>query len=343
MAAPLIRLADRIRALDFVPGFDPITMDQSTTPVLRAISTRIGEALRRGVPVIVGDNIAEFYYAGTDKENWDVNHDFPGLVPPFPQFWIEWCRPSTVRSEVHGVSDPATTTFPFSGVLVDAVSPEEGVALWGREQLAAYRDLVAGARWLYRLQPIGYARDNEMTKLMGVPEIFALVAGHFWLAVDAAGKVTKFLCTALSNATSITGQPYVDLLGHEAPLWIHPCLLTLVFLNLRNGTLAPAAAHAPVKFARSWERKHEQPLVRYHTVVVDPSRTSKPTLPGPGDDRKMPVHLVRGTLVTYHDEDGKRLFGKYAGVFFRPPHVRGNAKEGVSMHDYRVKAPRTAS
>jgi hypothetical protein len=338
MTAPLVRLADRIRATETMAAFDPITMNDSNTLQLRRISAEIGEALRRDTPVVVGDNVAEWYYAGTDKEHWEIKEDFPVLVPPFERFWVEWCQPSVVRSEVYGIHNPEVSTFPFVGVLVDAVSPEAGVALWGYSQLRDYATLVAGARWVYRLQPIGYVRDR-----LGIPEAFAHVAGCYWIAVDERGSVTKFLCTALSEALAITGVPYVDLLGHEAPVFCHPCLLTISFMNLRNGTLTPAAPHAPVKFEKSWERKHPLPLVRYRTVIVDPGRTGKPSLPGPGSDRAMPFHRVRGHFVTYADEDGKRLFGKYHGTFIRPPHVRGSKEEGESIHDYKVKAPRQAS
>jgi hypothetical protein len=112
--------------------------------------------------------------------------------------------------------------------------------------------------------------------------------------------------------------------------------MTITFLNLKNGTITPADQYAPDKFAKNYARKHDQPLVRYHRVIVDPNRTTKPSLPGPGTGRTMPVHLVRGHLATYGGAKGL-LFGKYAGTYFRPPHVRGDKREGVSTHDYAVK------
>src|SRR5215471_4207315 len=136
-------------------GFDPITMNQANTAVLRDTSAIIGESLRRGTPVIVADHIAEYYYAGSDKEHWEIKTDFPLLIPPFSRFWVEWHAPSIVRSEQYGISDPKTTTFPFVGVLVDAGSPQEMMPIWGAHELPAYGNLTAGARWVMRLQPMG--------------------------------------------------------------------------------------------------------------------------------------------------------------------------------------------
>lgn len=326
MTAPLIRLADRIRTVTVMESFDPIALDDTNTVILNGLARDIRAALVLGAPVIVGDAIAEYYYAGTDKEHWQLKTDFPCLVPPFMNFWIEWAGPSTVRSEVYGTVSADISAFPFCGALVTVRPAAAASTLWGLSNLDAFDGFRDGATWCWRFQPVGFIHDY-----------FAIPAGDYWIATDATGNVTNYVCT------SYVGGNYVDTLGWQAPLFIHPALLTITFLNLKNGALTPAALHAPEKFAKHFARKHELPLVRFHTVVVDSSKTSKPTLPGAGSDRAMPVHLVRGTLVTYADEDGKRLFGKLHGTFFRPPHTRGNAREGIALHDYTVKAPKKAS
>jgi hypothetical protein len=53
------------------------------------------------------DNVAEYLYAGTDQEEWDVKKDFPCLAPPFPVFWMEFCRPSRIVSRAAGVQSNA--------------------------------------------------------------------------------------------------------------------------------------------------------------------------------------------------------------------------------------------
>ena len=47
-----------------------------------------------------------------------------------------------------------------------------------------------------------------------------------------------------------------------------------------------------------------------------------------------PLHSCRGHFRTYTPEHG--LFGKVAGTFWIPPHMRGNADHGVVVKDYEV-------
>jgi hypothetical protein len=53
--------------------------------------------------VFVIDEIAEYFYAGTDQETWSVYEDFPNLAPPYPVYWMEWRRPSKIVSDRYGV------------------------------------------------------------------------------------------------------------------------------------------------------------------------------------------------------------------------------------------------
>ena len=344
MTAPLIRLADRLRSTADKPAFDPICMDDSNAVVMQDILSKVTGALLAGAPVIVGDNVSEFYYAQSDKEHWEIKTDFPLLIPPFKRFWVEWCQPSLIRSKVYGITKPESSSFTLTGTLVTVGTPTEMTAEWGvfPSQRDDYSKLASGADWLWRFQPVAML-SGQVAALFGHSEIFGVPAADYWFATNTAGAVINFVCTTTSNATAINGGSYVELVGKEAPVFTHPALLTMTFLNLRNGTITPAELRAPPKFARNYAKRKGRELVRFHTVVVDPSRTSKPMLPGAGTGRQMPLSLVRGHIVTYLDEPGRRLFGKYSGTFMIPPHTRGNAKEGVSVHDYKVKALKEAS
>jgi hypothetical protein len=339
MTAPLIRLADRLRTLAPKPAFDPISLSDANARFMSETLDRITSALRAGVPVIVGDPVSEYYYCGSDQEDWQIKGDFPCLVPPFPNFWIEWTQPSQIRSRVYGVTRPETACFSMTGTLASVRRPDEASAWWNPVNRAEFLALIDGCEWVWRFTSVGYL-TGKMAAALHMDDTFAVPVGDFWITTDALGNVVNYVVSSQADGPSITGEPYIDLLGREVPLFLHPGLLTITFLNLKNGTLAPAALHAPPKFAKNYAKRHDQELVRYHTVIVDPNRTTKPTLPGAGTGREMPVHLVRGHFVTYPDEPGKRLFGRYAGTFFREAHVRGSAKEGVSHHDYTVRAPR---
>ncbi len=53
--------------------------------------------------LIVADNVATYYYEGTDQEVWSFQRDFPNSAPPFGQYFIECRAPRRIISRVHGV------------------------------------------------------------------------------------------------------------------------------------------------------------------------------------------------------------------------------------------------
>lgn len=75
---------------------------------------------------------------------------------------------------------------------------------------------------------------------------------------------------------------------------------------------------------------------RYHTLVVRPPGAKSDT---PSQDIGiMPRHVCRGHFSEYGPEFGKGLlFGRYAGRFYIPPHLKGDKKNGVVEKDYEVR------
>jgi hypothetical protein len=81
-----------------------------------------------------------------------------------------------------------------------------------------------------------------------------------------------------------------------------------------------------------------KPFVRYHTINIEPM---KKVLRTEGrietEGLKRALHICRGHFSHYSEE--KPLFGKYAGTFWVPAHVRGSLDEGLVVSDYNVKGP----
>lgn len=76
---------------------------------------------------------------------------------------------------------------------------------------------------------------------------------------------------------------------------------------------------------------------RYHVLVVRPPGAKSDH---PGEEiGTMPRHICRGHFAEYGPEFGKGLlFGKYAGRFYVPPHMKGDKKNGTVLKDYEVRA-----
>lgn len=111
----------------------------------------------------------------------------------------------------------------------------------------------------------------------------------------------------------------------------------LMILGCKNVSLK-ACDNEPKQARRAAKRHGGTPdSYRYHTLVVRPPGAKSDS---PGQDIGiMPRHVCRGHFAEYGPEFGKGLlFGKYAGRFFIPPHLKGDKKNGVVEKDYMVAA-----
>lgn len=77
--------------------------------------------------------------------------------------------------------------------------------------------------------------------------------------------------------------------------------------------------------------------ISYKSVRINPHAMHKYTngCGIPGTLGSVPLHLCRGHFAEYTEE--RKLFGKYVGRYWIPPHVRGNPELGTVEKDYEVK------
>ena len=131
-------------------------------------------------------------------------------------------------------------------------------------------------------------------------------------------------------------------------------LLTLSFLHCKNVTLKtveepgsseqspPSSRKAQKKKRRKQTAIRDQqpvqpgPTVTYHILDVEPMKQVLRT-EGQAEQQglKRAMHICRGHFAHY--EEGKGLFGKYHGTYWRAQHVRGSAEQGTRIKDYRIK------
>lgn len=119
---------------------------------------------------------------------------------------------------------------------------------------------------------------------------------------------------------------------------LHVPLLAICFAHCKNVRMVDGDQIAP-KLAKSFEKKHGRPPVIFKTLEIDPMRE---VLRREGQAEttglKRALHICRGHFSTYTPE--RPLFGKIAGQFWVPAHVRGRSSEGVVSKEYAVRAPR---
>lgn len=122
---------------------------------------------------------------------------------------------------------------------------------------------------------------------------------------------------------------------HEIATLIYPALLTLSFLNCKNVKLV--VNQPPLKLSRAHEKRHGRPLLRFHTLQIQPMREIL-SREGRVEETglKRALHICRGHFKDYRD---KGLFGRFRNVYWWDAHVRGTIREGAVLKDYQVSGP----
>lgn len=116
---------------------------------------------------------------------------------------------------------------------------------------------------------------------------------------------------------------------------------TLLMLTCSNVALDPRDV---VGRSKNAIKRHggDSLSFRYHVLVMR-RPGAKPSEPGE-EIGVMPRHVCRGHFAEYGPEFGKGLlFGKHAGRFYVPPHLRGDKKNGIVEKDYQVGRGEAAS
>jgi hypothetical protein len=123
--------------------------------------------------------------------------------------------------------------------------------------------------------------------------------------------------------------------GFLGPVLV-PAFLSLSFMNCKNVTIN--AIDPDPALNRERRKAGLQPFLRYHTINIEPMKQVLRTEGGvEANGIKKALHICRGHFATYTDE--KPLFGHTTGTVWRPSHVRGSAKQGVVVADYKVNPP----
>ena len=305
------RLIDDLRASDriAIPWFIRRDREREWSAGVAAAHRALGD---RGIPVLLIDNVAEYYFAASDQEFWSLDKDFPNLAPPFPLFWCEHKIPRVIRSRECGDTETGVRGGRI-GVLASALDPASDVRMDGAPP--------AGTRWiLYFTLFIDYRSNGAIE---GPP-------GPVFLCVDAGGRALDCPWT----------QSYAD---ERAPVeviksymtWLHPALLAMSFLHCRNVALEEHRVDRPL--AKKYRARHGVEPTPYKTLVIEPLKQilRREGGHGAGNGLAKAMHICRGHFADYRE--GRGLFGKYKVQVFIPATVRGTRGKSAPEREIEVK------
>lgn len=320
------RLYDRLMQWDILGPLP--NRDNVFDPANVAWFTRKCRSAIQDAVVVESTNVAEqfidTYVTDTDPKR-NLLRDLKCLCPPFAKTFFEWSRLPHYLADagaqraglcVYGTTkDEAPVVFQsVFGQVSNSRAPKE------MARMAEHPD----CHWIL----VGWdfiqfrSRPDQVSPLRGPYNTFAI-------SVDKEGR---YLDMYIGFATSAISRRESEQVAASSMIGF----LALAMMNCRN---VNTRDHDPNQQRRRRKRRRRaQPaeLVSFKTIHVDtsvkaPTAASRPTGSNGQPKRRGPV---RGHMKRY--EGAGLLFGKYRGTWYWGPHLRGDAKAGVTVADYAI-------
>jgi hypothetical protein len=265
------------------------------------------------LPILLIDNVADFYYHGSDQEFWDLRRDFPNLAPPFPAFWCEHRMATEIYSKEKGTTNLASKlgTNGKIGALIHSIDPAKAR---GEGQLPP------GTHWILWAELfIDYGRQGDFPT---GPH------GSVFFYLDADG--------ALLDRPWMQGFARDEDAEQMRSLmtFFYPSLLAISFLHCKNVQIIENEVPKPL--AKRYRERHGVTPCRYKTLVIEPL---KQILRHEGGSHTVglakALHICRGHFRDYRQ--GRGLFGKYHQLVWTPSIVRGTKGSTPPAREIQVK------
>lgn len=292
----------------------------------------------QSAPVIVADNVAQYYFFGSEKDIFGPK-DIPNVAPPFDSFFIEFRMPSRINNGGEIEKTGPLWLGSEIGVLAETLVVE------GSED--AYKELSISlgdpwpeiGKWILHGCVFVYLQENLMFPMA------------FYMAIDANGEIILTRnthdgddiiggCLAGQWAVALSDRRHMEFMHvvneQFHPLILTPILLTISFMHCKNVSMQREVP--PIPLSKKYARKEGRALVSYRTLNIEPM---KKVLRTEGNSEKtglkQALHICRGHFKDF--SKGKGLFGKYKGLYWWDSAVRGSVSEGIVDKDYAVKSP----
>jgi hypothetical protein len=290
----------------------PHYIDPAKRRAWEAHVSRVLGLLREEIPVLLIDNVSEYYWSGTGQEDWDLTQHFPNIAPPYGLFWCEHRFPKVIHSDKKGDTDVARVApRGRSGWLIAGVKRDD----------ATGEGIPDNVAWILSCE---HFTDFGFRDEVQGPD------GTLCIAVDAEGRIVD---TPWMQTYTLP-LPEVEHYVHLGMAWIHPALLAVCFLHCKNVKLVDN--EVPAKLAKSVERKHGYKPTGFRTLIIEPLKQIL-RHEGKSDQHGLPkaMHICRGHFKDYRE--GKGLFGRYHMLVWHDAVVRGTKGREAPPREIEVK------
>jgi hypothetical protein len=298
---------------------------------------RMMESFGHESVVVAADNVVEYLcdhaIAGADLSRG------MSIVPPFEVTWLESQTPyATDFREWSGRFAALIVTHDFGPATTDEEITARQEAIrdtmlpWHENQLA----IGANPRWTCYALHFDWFDDSD--RLVGP------LCESLWLC-DDDGHLQRFADGEASigmrvvKNDDIPEHPLYDKISEATLEELNAIWSTFAFCHCKNVRIEEQEGTYPSRQARrAAERRGAAKPTKFYTLSIGPiGDKSSGQGHGANGAAAKAQHICRGHFATYTEE--RPLFGKYAGQFWIPAHVRGSAEAGKVFKDYDVKAP----
>jgi hypothetical protein len=263
------------------------------------------------LPVILADNVADYYYRDTGQEDWNIPVHFPNLAPPFEQCWIEHRMPNQITSDRCGNVDLRDLIqHGRVGVLVTSVDPSTAIGI----------GINPATRWILWMEM--FLDYGTIRTGVDGPH------GSIFLQIDEHGVLLETPWMQ-SFADESQNKHMGAIMG-----WTYPILLTITFLHCKNVTVVENQMDKPL--AKKFHNRTGKWPTKFKTLVIEPLKNILRTQGRSGEHGlAQAMHICRGHFRDYRE--GKGLFGKYKVLVWTPMIVRGSKKGKDTPREIVVK------
>ena len=327
-------------------GFRPvIAAPAEYSRRIHAVSVAFWAEVRKINPtILVIDNVADYYWQGSDKDDWAIERgDFPCLAPPWPLAFMEYPAPAQITTHKGSESFDSSCLGKHFGVLLhswDLDQPQSGFQ--GLPGVPRALQLLPGAtmdRKELELadEKVQWGQQASVFAELSEGDI-ALIGSFCWLlAIDGSFvAITDKGFPFLPPFGVRLETEELQQLGHNCRTFLHPALLALSFIHCRNTQLIDhAPSPAVIQAARD---RHGHVPVSFKTLEIEPVKKILAHQGQAGEKGlRMALHICRGHFKDYRNSKG--LFGKHKELYWWDQHVRGSLEEGVVLKEYVAPAP----
>lgn len=262
--------------------------------------------------------------------------DRPPVRAPFAKVWAEWQENTR---DCGALVESTESLLSLRLFVANKLGPDElmkaTVSLLSTGQVAA--TFVTHDPWNKGLVILRREASEQALALLGETlEGFYKSEGTKW--EERSRKLLIDTVHTYQSQQEIYTSPEDVLRDHEMNTGLSVVLWGFALCHAKN--ISAPLTDLPRAARRSADKEgvpSEVPARQFRILQIGPVGAPRSSLNTLGREEVSALHLVRGHFVRYSDT--APLFGKYAGTFWRSPHMRGDAAHGSISKIYEPQSP----